>query len=106
MIRAPVRAMFSRNSPSDSRSQRSCARYWRNPLSRMARAVSSRKEAARRQLSRRQTGSPRLVEIGAKVEAMSGSSRFDVQLRHVALEEELHGPIERHAHARGERGEL
>src|SRR5262245_32431095 len=98
---APVRAMLSRSDPSDWRSHCSCARYCRKPLSRTAIDVRSRKLAPSRHASRRQIGRfvmDHLVSCGA----------FAIyrQLGDISLEEQLNGPVERHAEARSERWQL
>src|SRR3989442_10983737 len=100
--RAPVRAIFSRSEPSDWRSHCSWARYCNNPLARIAMAVRRRKLAPRRQPSRRQTGSRTFMTIPASC----GTLLVHGQLGDVALEEQLHGPVEDHAEAGGERRKL
>src|SRR5215831_12182792 len=98
---APVRAMLSKSDPRDWRSHCSCARYCRKPLSRTAIDVSSRKLAPSRHARRRQIGRfvmDNLVSCGAFA--------VDRQLGDVSLEEQLDGPVERHAEARGERWQL
>src|SRR5262249_50039926 len=98
---APVRAMLSRSDPSDWRSHCSCARYCRKPLSRTAIDVRSRKLAPSRHASRRQIG--RFV-----MDNLVSGGTFVVhrQLGDGPLEEQLDGPVERHAKARGERRQL
>src|SRR3989442_2906266 len=94
--------MFSRSEPSDSRVRRSCARYWRNPLTKMPRAVSRTKLAPRRQASRRQIGSRAFIATSLSC----GVLPLDGQLGDVALEEQLDGPIEDDPQALGRRREL
>src|SRR5215831_3764037 len=98
---APVRAMLSRSDPSDWRSHCSCARYWRKPLSRIAIDVRSRKAAPSRHARRRQIGRFVMDHLVSR-----GAFAVDRQLGDIPLEEQLDGPVERHAEARGERWQL
>jgi hypothetical protein len=65
--------------------------YWSRPLTRIPSAVRSRMLAERRQPSRRQSGS----RIRGSLVRISGlPSLVHGELRHVALEEQLHRPVE------------
>src|SRR5712692_2772279 len=99
---APVRAMLSSSEPRDSRSTRSWARYWRNPLTRIPSAVSRTKLAPRRQPRRRQIGNRAFIATSRS----RGMILADGQLGDVALEEQLDGPVKHHAAPLGQRRQL